>query len=137
MPNNKKILIIEDEETMNEMFQNTLRNAGFETKGVFAIDEVLDAVKSFCPDFILLDNGLPEHKGEKGTQDGIKLIPDIKKILPNAKIIMFSNYYANDLADRAKKYANLKGFTFDESNCWNKMETLSDLCKKVKEELGI
>ena len=61
----KKILIIEDEVSINEILSISLGDIGFDIKAVFTAEDGLDVVKKFKPDLILLDLMLPRMSGEE------------------------------------------------------------------------
>jgi twitching motility two-component system response regulator PilG len=61
--NKKKILIVEDEESLLKLESILLISKGFEVKGVANGRAALDAVAADKPDLILLDIMLPEIDG--------------------------------------------------------------------------
>jgi len=95
-----KILVIDDDETINECFMDC-----------FDPDEYLievrrtgeEGVKSFVenrPDFVVLDLGLPDI-------DGIEVFEQIKKIDPNVPVGVLSGY-----ASRKEEAMNLGMHSF-------------------------
>ena len=82
-----KILIIEDEKVLAEMYRDRFAQAGFKIDLAFSAEEGLKILKKKKPDLILLDIKLPRD-------DGIQFL---KKIAKNPKVlkipvIAFSNY---------------------------------------------
>ncbi len=82
-----KILIIEDEKILAEMYQEQFSRAGYEVAVAFGVKDGMRLAKESKPNLILLDILLPEENGisflEKVKQDPeISLIP----------IVAFSNY---------------------------------------------
>lgn len=61
--NKKKILIVEDEESLLKLESILLTSKGYEVKGVADGQAALDAVETMRPDLILLDVMLPEIDG--------------------------------------------------------------------------
>ena len=59
----KKILIVEDEESLLKLESILLTSRGYEVKGVADGQAALDAVATMKPDLILLDIMLPEIDG--------------------------------------------------------------------------
>ncbi len=59
----KKILVVEDEESLLKLESILLTSKGYEVKGVSNGQEALDAVAEEKPDLILLDIMLPEIDG--------------------------------------------------------------------------
>ena len=82
----KKILIIEDEIVLAEMYKEKLEKEGFEVFLASEIGEGIEIAKKERPDLILLDILLPRENGisflEKIKKEGIKDIP----------VVAFSNY---------------------------------------------
>lgn len=59
----KKILIVEDEESLLKLESILLTSKGYEVKGVADGQAALDAIESMKPDLVLLDIMLPEIDG--------------------------------------------------------------------------
>jgi DNA-binding response OmpR family regulator len=83
----KKILIIEDEKVLAEMYQEKLEKEGFKVLWAFDVKEGIELAKREKPDLILLDillageNGISFLKKQKEIQE-ISEIP----------VIAFSNF---------------------------------------------
>jgi CheY-like chemotaxis protein len=87
-PNGKKVLIIEDEQFISELYVRSLTKAGYEVKVIVDGAEALDAAKSNLYDLILLDIMLPNITGTeilKRLRDRAET-PNLK-----AKIIITTN----------------------------------------------
>lgn len=82
-----KILIIEDEKTLNEAYQMVLKKAKHKVFAAFNGQEALDNFADQKPDLVLLDLRMPK-------MDGIEFLKKLKptKNYPNTHIIVFSNY---------------------------------------------
>jgi DNA-binding response OmpR family regulator len=82
----KKILIIEDEIILAEMYKEKLEKEGFKVFLASEIEEGIEIAKKEKPDLILLDILLPRENGvsflEKIKKEEIKDIP----------VVAFSNY---------------------------------------------
>ncbi|SHI84384.1 DNA-binding response regulator, OmpR family, contains REC and winged-helix (wHTH) domain [Clostridium cavendishii DSM 21758] len=63
MNNNKKILVVEDEYSINDILTITLNKEGYEVKSVFYGREALEIIDDFKPDLVLLDLMLPDIDG--------------------------------------------------------------------------
>jgi len=83
----KKILIIEDEKILGEMYKDKFTEAGFEVSLVIEAKEGIEAIKKEKPDLILLDILLPRENGIFFLQK-IREIPEIASI----PVVAFSNY---------------------------------------------
>ncbi len=82
---NKKILVIDDNQDINDMFALAFELAGFSVQQSFSGKDGLDIYQDFCPDVILLDIMMPE-------MDGNEVLTRIKKeTTRHPLIIIFSN----------------------------------------------
>lgn len=63
MDNKKKILLVEDDTTLAEVYRSRLELEGFETKTVYNGEEALSAIQEFKPDLVLLDAMMPKISG--------------------------------------------------------------------------
>lgn len=77
---NKKILVVEDEYSINDAITFALNNEGYETDSAFSGEEALEKFKEFKPDLILLDLML-------GDMDGFDICKELSK---DAYIIMLT-----------------------------------------------
>ena len=83
----KKILIIEDEEVLAQMYKEKFEQEGLEVDLAFSCQEAIDYLKNNKPDLILLDILLPQ-------ENGISFLEKIKKdgTAEKIPIVAFSNY---------------------------------------------
>jgi DNA-binding response OmpR family regulator len=94
----KKILIIEDEKSLVDMYQDKLEQAGFKTFFTMEIKRGLEIFEKENPDLILLDILLPKESG----------IIFLKKLKEKVKdfsvpVLAFSNYDDTETKMEAKK----------------------------------
>ena len=66
-----KVLIVDDEPQIRHLLRVTLARAAYEVAEAGSASDALALLKTFAPDVVLLDLGLPDR-------DGIELIPLIK-----------------------------------------------------------
>ena len=94
----KKILIVEDEKVLGEMYQDKFTKAGFETILIDTAEEGIRAASRERPDLILLDILLPRA-------NGISFLEKIKKDkeLASIPVVAFSNYDDPDTKTEAHK----------------------------------
>ena len=83
----KKILIVEDEKMLGEMYRDKFIEAGFEVLWVGSAEEGIEAVPKMMPDLILLDILLPRANGI-GFMGWLKKEKDFSSI----PVVAFSNY---------------------------------------------
>ncbi|NLK44186.1 MAG: response regulator transcription factor [Tissierellia bacterium] len=68
----KKILVVEDEYSINDILTITLKNEGYTVESVFNGEDALGKLVTFKPDLVLLDLMLPD-------MDGFELCKEISK----------------------------------------------------------
>lgn len=85
--NMKKILIVEDEKILREMYRDKFIQAGFEVILAFSAEEGIEVIAKEKPDLILLDILLPRA-------NGINFLERIKKEAEfnSIPVVAFSNY---------------------------------------------
>ena len=83
----KKILLIEDEEMVIDMYKEKFEREGFEVVAVMTAEEGLDLVKKEKPDLIILDILLPKKNGVSFLKEKNK-DPEIAKV----PVVALSNY---------------------------------------------
>lgn len=94
-----RILLIEDEKILGEMYYDKLIQAGFEVSLTSETKDGLEIAQKNKPDLILLDILLPRENGINFLEK-FKDIPEISQI----PVIVFSNY---DDPETKKKALNL------------------------------
>lgn len=82
-----KILIVEDEKILAEIYKDKFDEEGFETDVAFSSEEAIDYLKVKKPDLILLDILLPKENGVAF----LKKTKDMKNVA-GVPIVAFSNY---------------------------------------------
>lgn len=93
-----KILLIEDEPELVELFSTALKRAGFEVEVIEDGSNALDLVKSLKPDLVLLDLIIPK-------KDGYEVLREIKgdKSVSQTLVYIFSNLTQKDEIEKAMK----------------------------------
>lgn len=87
-----KVLIIEDDVVINEMYSMKFKMEWFEVESSFEWRDWIEKIKTFKPDIVLLDIMMP-------WMNWIETVSIIKEeIDPNLKVIMFTNL--NDKVSR-------------------------------------
>jgi DNA-binding response OmpR family regulator len=119
----KKILIVEDENALGEIYQRKLIEVGYAVKWVQTAEAAEELAGSFEPDLVLLDHGLPI-----GGKSGIEALTSLKKIFTRAIFILFSNYSDLNLQELALKAGA--------QDCWVKVDLrLQQLVEQVQQIL--
>ncbi len=83
-----KVLIVEDEKTLAQMYKEAFSQEGFDVFLANGVDEALEKTKTKNPDLILLDILLP---GETGISFLIKL-RKLDSDIAETPVVAFSNY---------------------------------------------
>jgi len=104
MKKKSKILIIEDEKILAEMYYDTFVQAGFEVFSATESEEGLEVAKKEKPDLIILDILLPRENGISFLEQQ-KKDPEIASI----PVVVFTNYDGLDTQEKAKKLG-VKGY---------------------------
>jgi DNA-binding NtrC family response regulator len=79
------IYIIDDEETIREGMSMALEEKNYKVDSFDSAESALDALKSNCPDLVLLDIGLP-------GMDGVEALERIKRLYPDILVIMITAF---------------------------------------------
>jgi DNA-binding response OmpR family regulator len=95
---NKKILIIEDEEDLREMYGDKVKSAGYQVLTANCGDDGLKLIRSEKPDLIILDLIMPR-------KNGFDVMEEIKKdkTMGQMPIIVLSNLCQDDDKNLAKE----------------------------------
>jgi DNA-binding response OmpR family regulator len=91
-----KVLLIDDDEALKIIFQSTLQKAGFEVVTAPDGKTGLERTKTEKPDFVLLDQILPDMKGNE-------ILATLKEDVEtkNIPVAMLSNYGQSELVQDA------------------------------------
>jgi len=88
----QKVLVVDDEIEMLEAMPNLLENLGYQAAIASSGKEAIDKYKSWHPDAVLVDIGMPE-------MDGIACMEKILAYDANAKAVIISGYEEDGLGD--------------------------------------
>ena len=98
-PTPKKILLVDDDRFLLDMYAIKFTKAGYDVKTADSTDAGLKLVRDgYIPDIILSDIVMP-------GMDGLEMVDAIKKdnLAPKATIIMLTNQGSSDDVARARK----------------------------------
>lgn len=94
----KKVLIIEDDRFISEMYARSLKNAGYSVDEVITGPEGYDKAKDGGYQFVLLDIMIPD-------KTGVEVLEDLRgkdgRGLPQSKIIIMTNFEQDDATRQA------------------------------------
>ena len=120
----KKLLIIEDDQVIANIYRNKFSLEGFKVEVAFDGEVGLEMVKAFRPDLVVLDLMLPKISGVDVLKQ-VRGLPEFEK----TPILVFSNTYLTNLVQEAWKAGATK--CLSKSNC-----TPRHLLDAVRSALG-
>jgi DNA-binding response OmpR family regulator len=93
----KKILFVEDDPFIRDIYLTKLKELGFEAKGVENAEKTFELVKDFKPDLLLLDIILPDL-------DGWELLRRLReeKLIEKTKVVVLSNLEQKTEVDKSE-----------------------------------
>jgi DNA-binding response OmpR family regulator len=104
----KKILLVDDEESIHLLYREELEEDGYEVHSALSGEEALEKLGIISPDLVILDINMP-------GMNGIDVLRRMKEIQPQLPVILCSAYqeFKQDLASWASdayivKSANLE-----------------------------
>ena len=105
----KKILVVDDEESIHLLYSEEFEEEGYEVYGALSGEEGLDKLSEILPDLVILDINMP-------GMNGIEVLRKIKGINPNLPVILSSAYqeFKQDLASWASDDYIVKSANLDE-----------------------
>ena len=120
----KKIVIIEDEPSISQMYQFKLESEGFKVKIANDSPSGVKLVDEFKPDIVLLDIMMPYETGDK-TLEKIRMTPFGKKL----KVLMMTNTDLQNAPDGIREF-NFKRYVIKASM------TPKQVSQMVRDELA-
>jgi len=122
MEEKRRALIVDDEVDVCFLLSSILKNKDFQANYVNTISEARKVLLSEFPSVIFLDNHLPDGFG-------INFIKEIKRIVPQSKIVMITAY--DTKADKEKAFMEgvdqFIGKPFTRENIFNAIENILNL----------
>lgn len=116
-----KILLVEDDPMISEIYQRKFKSSGFEVDPAMSGSEVLAKAKENKYDLVLLDLVLPEMNGMEILE---KLRSEPESYDPDLKVAIFSNLNDQENQDKAVK---LGAVGFIEKSLYNPTELVAEV----------
>ncbi len=119
-----KILIVEDEKSLNRVVGEEFRSKGYTAKIAEDGQEALSLAKSFRPDIILLDLVLPK-------KSGLDVLAELKSepLLKDIKVIVLSNLAEDENIKKALTLGAADYFV-------KSQHSIYEVVEKVEEQLA-
>jgi len=105
----KKILLVDDEESIHLLYREELEEEGYEVHSALSGEEALEKLHIIIPDLVILDINMPGMNGI----DVLRRMKEIKQAMP---VILSSAYqeFKQDLASWASDDYIVKSSNLDE-----------------------
>jgi len=109
MSDKKKILVVDDEESIHLLYKEEFEEEGYEVTSAINGEEALELFDKIEPDLVILDINMP-------GMDGIEVLRKMKEKRPDIPVILSSAYpeYKQDLASWASDDYIVKSFDLEE-----------------------
>jgi two-component system, OmpR family, response regulator len=75
-----KIIIVDDEQDLCFLLSGMLRTHGFEVDSYYTLQTGLTAINNLKPDWVIMDNNLPDGLGWDHTKNIIETVPGVHVI---------------------------------------------------------
>jgi DNA-binding response OmpR family regulator len=105
----KKILLVDDEESIHLLYREELEEEGYVVHSALSGEEALEKLSIILPDLVILDINMP-------GMNGIDVLRRMKEINQNLPVILSSAYqeFKQDLASWASDDYIVKSSNLDE-----------------------
>jgi DNA-binding response OmpR family regulator len=105
----KKILLVDDEESIHLLYREELEEEGYEVHSVLSAEDALEQLNIISPDLVILDINMP-------GMNGIDALRRMKEMYPNMPVILSSAYqeFKQDLSSWASDDYIVKSSNLDE-----------------------
>jgi two-component system, OmpR family, alkaline phosphatase synthesis response regulator PhoP len=120
----KKVMVVDDEETLVELVKAIFEQEDFEVVGVNSGPECLEKLKTVRPDVILMDMMMPGMSGRETTE---KIMADPKT--KDLKVIFLTVARFSEVGQTSLKKMNVVDYI-------TKPFDNADLVKRVKKAIG-
>lgn len=92
----KKILLVEDDPFIVDVYANALKREGYGVNVANNSQLALENIENNCPDLVILDLNL--NNTIPGPKDGLEILKTLRRNprTKDLKVVIFSNYSAKD-----------------------------------------
>ncbi|WP_241521035.1 response regulator transcription factor [Kineobactrum sediminis] len=85
MPEQRRILLVDDDATFSQVLARGFARHGFECRCCTSAEEALENCAGFAPTHILLDLNMP-------GQSGLAAVPSLRRLAPDAALVILTGY---------------------------------------------
>jgi len=94
------VLLVEDDDAVRGLFEDTLKSAGFAVRAVSLASDTFEALRAGTPDVIVLDLGMP-----RGTLQGMEMLARLREVdawreIPVVILSAFGDVVNSDVTGR-------------------------------------
>jgi YesN/AraC family two-component response regulator len=89
----QRVLIVDDEQMVADTLAMIFQKRGFLVRTAYSTQEAMEQARDFQPDLLLCDISMP-------GKDGLILVDEINRELPNCRILVLTGFYSNHKAVR-------------------------------------
>lgn len=75
-----KIVLVDDEEDLCFVLSQMLQSHGFEVHSFYTLEEGMQAILNLKPEWVIMDNDLPDGRGWEKTGSIRETLPDVNVI---------------------------------------------------------
>jgi DNA-binding response OmpR family regulator len=96
----QRILVVDDERLIADTLGLIFNKHGFDAKIAYTVDGALSCARTFDPELLLCDISMP-------GRDGVELMQEINRVLPNCRMLVLTGNY-DELKRIRERTRNLK-----------------------------
>jgi CheY-like chemotaxis protein len=87
----QRVLIVDDEHIVADTLTMVFAKSGFHARAAYSTNHAMDQARDFQPNLLLCDISMP-------GKDGLFLVNEINRELPDCKILVLTGFYSNHKA---------------------------------------
>ncbi len=100
----QRVLVVDDDRLVADTLTLIFERNNFRARAAYSADEALVFAREFGPDLLLCDVTMP-------GRDGLSLVADMTRELPNCRILVLTGFYSNvkNVREHAQKLSRPLG----------------------------
>jgi CheY-like chemotaxis protein len=100
----QRVLVVDDDRLVADTLTLIFERNGFRARAAYSADEALECAREFGPDLLLCDVTMP-------GRDGLSLVADMTRELPDCRILVLTGFYSNvkNVREHAQKLSRPLG----------------------------